>query len=293
MNKIDNAPIILYIMGAGRCGSTILSIILGAHPEVENVGEIKAWSRHKGLPRDRELKDENYSFWEKVLDEYVSVEGAVLDFSKLEHICNEMETNTKLLRHLRGKVNVGLENAYYKHNRNLVSSIQKVSGKKIVLDSSKSVCRAYKLLTYQKLNVKVIQLIRDPRGAAWSFMKKDVEQKPKNILRAVFDYIFLNGACILIRYLFKEKVIKVKYEDLIDDPVDVIEKIIDFAKLENFNLASLIEENSEFKVEHLIDGNRIRKHKFIKFSPDEEWKKMLPQFYKLVCVIFARPLYFL
>ena len=47
-------------MGAGRCGSTILNIILGSHPEIETVGEIKVWAKNRGLPRDCNEKIEDF-----------------------------------------------------------------------------------------------------------------------------------------------------------------------------------------------------------------------------------------
>ena len=131
MSQSQNKQRLLYIMGAGRCGSTILNIILGSHPEIETVGEIKAWPRHKGLPRDHDAKDEDHEFWENVLKEYVKLEGCFPDFEKLECNYSKIETHTKLIAHLFGRINSEISNEYYTHISNLISSIHKVSGKKV------------------------------------------------------------------------------------------------------------------------------------------------------------------
>jgi len=278
-------------MGAGRCGSTILSIILGSHPDIETVGEIKTWPKHKGLPRDRNINEENYKFWEKILKEYMKKDAYPLDFNSLEHIYSEIENHLKILSHLLGRIDTETLNHYLHHIHNLLLSIQKVSGKKVILDSSKNICRAYTLLSSNIFNIKVIHLIRDPRGTVWSFMKKGLEQETKNTLRAIFDYILLNGTSTLIRYMFSDKVIKIKYEDLIKEPTEIIKKILCNLNLDDGNVAEMVENGAEFDVNHLIDGNRIRKNKNIRFIPDEGWKKNLPLSQRIITTILALPIY--
>ena len=127
----------------------------------------------------------------------------------------------------------------------------------------------------------------------WSFMKKNLEQKPKSLLRAIFDYIILNGASIFIRYLFRDNVIKIKYEDLIHKPVAVVKQILDFVKLDHAIVIDMIEGHAEFHVKHLIDGNRIRKNKTVKLNPDEDWKKNLPLVYRVLAGALGLPVYYL
>lgn len=285
-------PTLVYLMGAGRCGSTILSIIMAAHPEVESVGEIKAWPLYRGLPRDIDEKGEDYIFWAKVLEEYRQITNRQLDFDKLTRICRNVEAKGKLPAYLVRKTD-WLPPPYLRHNRALIAAIYKVSRKKVILDSSKNVCRAFLLLRNNSMNVKVIHLIRDPRGTLWSFMKKNLEQEPKKTYRAIFDYIVLNGVAAFIRFLYRDRVIKVKYEDLIDQPAAVVQLLLEFIGLEKGNIIDLLNNNAEFQIRHLIDGNRVRKNKTITFNADEEWKKRLPWAYNLLCMVIARPFYFL
>lgn len=292
MQEYASTPTILYIMGAGRSGSTVLSIILGTHPKIEAVGEIKAWHRYKGLPRDH-IDKRNYQFWHNVLNCYVYLKGANPNFEQLNVICNQIEAHNKLLWHLFHKLPFAIVNDYYEHINFLISSIKTISKKDIILDSSKNICRALFLLTFLSNKVKVIHLIRDPRGTLWSFMKKNVEQKSKKPIKAIIDYIAINSAASLIRYLFKKHVIKVRYEDIEKNPGKAISNIADFVGLTPMHLIERLNSKDVFEIKYLIDGNRVRKNHTIKFHADEEWKSKLPIIHKMLCSLIACPIYYL
>ena len=74
---------------------------------------------------------------------------------------------------------------------------------------------------------------------------------------------------------------------------ETIGKILAFVGLDESLVLSMIKNDAEFEVQHLLDGNRVRKNHRIKFRADEEWKIKLPRIYKILCTIMARPLYFL
>lgn len=297
MNKLQEIPSVLFIMGAGRCGSTVMSVIIASHPEVESVGEIKSWPRYKGQPRDYDHKNDDLEFWNSVLEQYETISRAKCDFDKLEDICNDIEFNkgvgflSKITALIFSKQNNKKLQKYYEHNSNLLCAIQKISGKKLILDSSKNVCRAIALLKHPNLNIKVIHLIRDPRGTVWSFMKKDVEQKHKDSLRALLDYFVINSTATMVRYLYKDRVIKVKYEDLVNHPSETIERIFKFIDLDDCRVQSMIGNDAELEIRHIFDGNRVRRNHSIKFRGDDEWKLKLPRIYKILCSIIARPIY--
>lgn len=45
----NNQPEVIYIIGGGRSGSSILSILLGNHQDFVNLGEVKRWAMYNGL----------------------------------------------------------------------------------------------------------------------------------------------------------------------------------------------------------------------------------------------------
>jgi hypothetical protein len=292
MNQEFAIPRIVYIMGAGRSGSTVLNIILGAHPEVEAIGEAKHWAIFKGLPREDDINSEDHIFWQNVLEEYIRLDPNFPGFSTLETIRHKVESHSGFIKRFLKNEDSKLADEYDRHLSKLFLSVYQASGKKVILDASKNISRAQRLLETSEFDVKVIHLIRDPRGIVWSFMKKNVEHKPKKPFKALLDYILLNLAAVYLRYSFKDAVLKVKYENLIRHPQRVFQQICDFIGIDEGGISEKLENGAEFKVTHIIDGNRIRKNRAIKFSPDEEWKTKLPFWHRALCML-AWPVYLL
>ena len=90
---------------------------------------------------------------------------------------------------LLGCINRKIVRKYEGQIVTLFRSIGKISGKMILLDSSKNLCRGIRLYRSGEVQSMIIYLIRDPRGVVWSFWKMNVEQKPKKTFRAAIDYI--------------------------------------------------------------------------------------------------------
>ena len=59
----EHAPLVVYIMGDGRSGSTVTGIVLGNHPSISSNGELHKWARYKGHPKEDNDKDSILS-WE-------------------------------------------------------------------------------------------------------------------------------------------------------------------------------------------------------------------------------------
>lgn len=293
MNQPTQVPTVVYIMGAGRCGSTVMSIVLGSHPDIEAVGEIKSWSRHKGLPRDLDADEEGTRFWENVLLTYTELGNCFPKFEELQNICSYLEKPTKLLCHLLRISNHQQLVEYENHVGQLIASIHAVADKSVVLDSSKNLCRALILLNSGSINVVVIHLIRDPRGTVWSFMKKGLEQESKKFWKSLFDYVALNGASYFIRKIYKNRVMKVKYEELTKYPEVTIRKISERIGVSPEPIVKKVIDHSSFKACHLIDGNRVRKKSEIVLKVDDEWENKLPRRYSMLTKVFALPFYYL
>lgn len=89
--------------------------------------------------------------------------------------------------------------------------------------------------------MRVIHLVRDGRGVAWSLLKgyeRDAksglqkEIKPKSVFRTALRWSMVNLAVeYLSRKLGSEKVMRVRYEDFASDPVAVMQQIGTFSSL--------------------------------------------------------------
>jgi hypothetical protein len=170
------------------------------------------------------------------------------------------------------------ENLQYQlYMYNIFKNLQELSLCTTVIDSSKSVGRALALLKNNKLDVKVIHLVRDPRGLYYSFQKKDVITPVKNIFSVATYWNTTNILADLIKIHYrKNKVIRIRYEDLVTKPYKTIDQIGQFL---NENLADVkekIENDEPLERAHIVSGNRLRTQKSaLKLKPDLEWKKKL------------------
>ena len=61
-------PKIIYIIGAGRSGTTLLDIVLGNAEDIFSAGELNRFSKLQGIPHD--ARDEKVQqFWKQVKED--------------------------------------------------------------------------------------------------------------------------------------------------------------------------------------------------------------------------------
>jgi hypothetical protein len=102
-----------------------------------------------------------------------------------------------------------------------------------------------------------------------SFQKpnKD-EQKPKSTLATLAYYCatltFLRVASVLLG----DKVLHLRYEDLLSNPVVAIQAIEHLSGVDFSTTLKMLESDEGFLVGHLVTGNRLRKQGNIRFNPN-------------------------
>ena len=103
MNPDKNPVKVLYIMGAGRSGSTLLDMVLGSHPDVRGAGELtnaarNGWLKNEDCSCGRPVND--CPFWTEVLqlwthrgfgdlERYVSLQGIFERYRQLPRLIRE------------------------------------------------------------------------------------------------------------------------------------------------------------------------------------------------------------
>ena len=181
---------VAYIMAASHSGSTLLSMLLGSHPQVATIGEIRLSPRSMGdLARYRcscgELIQE-CGFWRKVKEAMIR-RGFAFDVAHAG--TDYQEADSRYARRLLGPlhrgrflecirdIGLGVSPIWRKklpdvHRRNaaLISVVAEITKAEIIVDSSKGALRLKYLLRNPELHVKVIHLIRDGRGVALTYM---------------------------------------------------------------------------------------------------------------------------
>ena len=135
-NPVD----VIYILGAGHCGSTLLNLCLDQHSSIIGLSEIISLNRKKpGWSGDRYAL--NNHFW-----------------SEVDQVMNEKYSET--LREVPFNLRPSLPSYYLalQRNRTACSCILNVSGKSIICDSSKDSKRLHVLFESKLLKLESFTL---------------------------------------------------------------------------------------------------------------------------------------
>lgn len=278
---MKNKKKIIYLIGPGRSGTTLFGLLLSNFNSYLYVGELSHWTHFKGIPTSSD--EDNLKFWLKIkkrvkkADKYIEV-----DFHKyFEHYYSLLYP----LKFLSSKLRL----EYYNYINELYDSIFSESKCKVIIDSSHYPFRAYWLKKLSNLDVKIIYLTRNPIKIINSFQKENIEQQPKGVLIANFYLFFANFFTLLIYYLYpKERRMKIKYEDLIENTNQILEDLSKFVNydysINNIDINNL--NNSNF----VFEGNRLRKKQNIRIEKKTD-KNFLSSFDVLLTKILQFPFY--
>lgn len=284
----SEAPVrLLYVIGSGRSGSTLLDIILGSHPQVGAYGELT------NLPTSGWTNDEFCAcgargtvcpFWSEVRARWTDRCGGDVD----RYI--ELKDEFERFRHLP-KIALAAEGRsrefteYAAMTLALYRAIREVSGRDIIVDSSKNPTRGYALARIPELELSFVQLVRDGRGVAWSLKKaykKDVEAgvqhdiPPRPVARTAAFWSAVNVESEWVRRRVDPgRHLRVRYEDFVTDPRRELRRVGDVLGLDYEGVVDAV-ERGDIAPAHTIAGNRLRMTGTIKLRLDEAWKEALP-----------------
>lgn len=289
---------VLYILGCGRSGSTILDTILGNHPDVESVGEASnvardAWRGH-GYCACGELGSQ-CAFWKDVEKRWKERVGQV-DVADYVKIIQEVENGHSgprgLLRHPPRRENSRLLE-YGRLTGEMLGAIRDASGKKWIVDSSKGAARALALAMIPGVQLRLVHLVRDCRGVAWS-RKKQLQRDDKagvykddpggKVWRTAMVWNVGNmRASWVCRQLTERDSIRIRYEDLVSHPEGEIRRIGQLTGLNLGEIARKVACGAPLSVGHTVSGNRLRMSGSVRLRPDVEWVDKLSASDRFVC----------
>ncbi len=142
---------VIYVFGSGHTGSTLTSLLLGAHSRVECVGEMKAYGRsiESGRPCNCGKSVTECDYWRSV------------------HRRLGLETTGPF-----PDLNDENRAVFDRANGDFIKAVLDVSGKDFFCDSSKSKRRLIAYLNSGRFYPIVLHLVRDPRAVACSNLRK-------------------------------------------------------------------------------------------------------------------------
>jgi hypothetical protein len=179
-------------------------------------------------------------------------------------------------------------------------AVAEVSGATVIVDSSKEVAYAYALRRALGDRLRIVHLLRNGYGVAYSWTKLVAKPEIGNPQAALDRYqpsrmaarwVGYNVALEGVRFLGVKPLI-VHYEDVVDRPVEQLNRILTAAGLPARESYSFIHDGQvELKPSHSVAGNPMRfRQGLMPLRRDEAWRtKMRPRDRRVVGMI-AGPL---
>lgn len=291
----------IYIAGRGHSGSTLLDVILGNAEEIESVGEFISALRRYNAYCSCGLKFKKCPFWVNVMRDFEKQSGIDWDTAakKLQNQAHIKKFLKTLFQSPRKKSSKEL--IYF---NNLIANLICKTNNRYIVDSSKEITRALFFIRYISKS-KVIHIVRNPQqilqsnyyrlinGEGYKFLRK--RYYPKRFLFlflivSCFSWLIGNILLELIKLGRKQKFLLIRYEDLIESPIETLDKIEFFLNTSLAPVKEGIYKRVKFQIGHNIGGNKVRTKKELIFDPAKSIRSGLPKRYNLLVYLFCWPL---
>src|ERR671917_2509968 len=169
----------------------------------------------------------------------------------------------------------------------LYEAIGSVTGSQVIVDSSKEPAHGFAMSLVPGVDFRVVHLIRDPRAAAYSWLKKKPQPDSEEIEHmvrfspakssALWDS--WNASAEALWRRTPQKYLRLRYEDFVADPRRSFEEILDLVGERDAEPPLVGEREVKLGVSHTVSGNPNRfETGAVKLRPDREWiSRMSPR----------------
>ncbi len=275
---------LIYLVSTHNSGSTIIALVANTHPDIVSPGEVcgpgNRFRNDKGPVCSCGAHVADCFFWQEVSKRYKK-EGYPWQPDNWGLIYT-FEGNPFLSKLVfskpgpQGKRFSALQNIpilgdkikkIQARNREYIKSIHRVSKREVILDASKHPERLIFLMQIPDLDLRVVHLIRDPRGWCNSRRKNysaDIETAARSWVK---QNTFMEE---ILTPLPAEKKMNLRYEDFCLNPQDAMGRICNLGGLPPVDVPQTLEG-----VTHHVLGNRMRTDKEIKIKQDTSWQSEL------------------
>jgi hypothetical protein len=301
---------VVFVGGFGRSGSTLLERVLGELPGVCALGEVmQLWAR---LRRDdrcscgaglsgcdfwRGVGDKAFGGWHRLdIDRVLALQQAV---ERLRHLPAMAAPRLSSRRQ-------ALVTEYADCYHRVYEAAASMTGAPVIVDSSKRPALAYCLRHVPGPELRIVQLVRDPRGVAYSWTKQ-VAQPAGDGAAMMPRYHPATSACYWSAFNAAFGLLRLpvaggrrpvpihllRYEDLLADPRWVVGDLAAFAgvAVRTADLSYLDDAQVELGLSHTVAGNPIRfRTGRIDLRRDDTWRTALPVRHRRLVTAICAPL---
>ena len=301
-------PKVLYIIGKGRSGSTVLDNALGQLDGFFSAGEI--WRRWRWRPLDTYecgcgLSMRECPVWSKALDltrqELVSEFGSstsLLDVLKWERAVLRWQRVGRLLRQKTDRLADWPElDALTRSARALYRSIARAANARVIVDSTKWPANPGPLGLVPGIQPFAVHLIRDPRAVAFSWQRKkfypayDEPMPTFGPASSSASWVARNLVAGIARRRLRDRAKQIRYEDFVERPRATFESIVDLVGESPATLPFQDERTLLLDVSHTVMGNPSRfRTGPVEVRSDDEWKSGLSRGHRAAVTMLTLPL---
>lgn len=299
------ASTVVYIAASGRSGSTLLERMLGTLPGFVNVGEVNDMFRR--MARYDELCGcglafSTCDFWTQVgkrafggwspelIDDALGLQRAVARQRNFARLLTPRLRNAEFAGHLE---------RYADLHARLYAAVLAESGGRVVVDASKGAAQGLAVSRSPNVDMRLIHLVRDARGVAFSWAKSDVRRPhgegPRSTMHSfrpadtAARWTSLQAEIAVFRTMVPSSVL-VRYEDLVAEPAATLRRTVAALDLDvdTSTLTAVDGSSVDLPVSHGLSGNpsRFRSGRQ-ELRLDEQWRSDMSRADRLATAAIA------
>lgn len=297
-------PHVIFIVGWGRSGSTLLGNALGELQGCVHVGELHdVWAAYaERFECGCGLSLPTCPFWRTVASTHPAV-GHALQSGYEVHLAKRRYMRVRyvprmLLDSRGGRTATSGLDSYWEVTNRLYRSVATAANASTVIDSTKSPAAAA-LLLRQPARASFLHLVRDPRatGFSWRRHKDSDPSGARQMIRIGYgrnalSWLYWNSFAELIRrQVDPGDWLRVRYEDFVASPEAVMSQIVERFRLPKAGWP-FQDHLLNLGTHHTVEGNPSR----FKTGPqeiriDDQWAREMPRIARAVSVALTAPLF--
>ncbi len=275
-----------YLAGSGHTGSTLMALLMDAHPQVVSVGEtsFKPSNRRRrrfSLPCSCGKTFAECPFWTEV---FARVRSKGFDFgprawtndyryqNRWLHRALTRYSGHSAVRYLQRKslrwlpVHAQRLQRIDRVNVAFIEAALETSNSQVFFDTSKRPVRLERLAAIREIDLRLIILVRDVRGFTGSAKRRGLD-----IEREAWTWrLEYQTVKEISQSLPANRTMLLRYEDVCVDPAGQLMSLHRFLGVEPLAPPEVLHPH-----QHHVLGNRIRLQKSLRVRASSSWEEML------------------
>ena len=299
---------IIYILGSTQSGSTILDMAIGTATSAVSTGELGHifWAFEAAREGSSSVTVPNCScgllvtqcpLWSVIWAE-MAARGNLREFEEE----NRRFETTALSVPTAVAARLAHSRAFARHLDELGSMLRSVARNAsagIIVDSTKDPGRGwlYSLLPTQEFDVRFIHMVRDGRSVLSSMMVTSQPDRfdsapspwppPAAALFSTLHWIYMNLHASILGRANRDRYLRIRYEDLVGHPVEMLESIEAFAEIDLSESRKRVTAGKPLSSGHLLCGNRSKTTPTLKVQASGRSRSSLSRGPELIFLLLA------